>query len=170
MAGHQLFLVCYLALDPGHLHYTIIYHQRKLDIKRDPGPEVSEVLRILKITETVLSQSPSFPVPPSLSTWVRKYKQNVLISIKFLLYDFQSPTPKSTWVGEVKLESETLIKKSHGSNIYRTPLKANPLKAHELAQWAKAFAGKPDNLSLVPSALCSHLRPSPCSAGSRIVS
>lgn len=111
VAGHQLFLVCYLALDPGHLHYNIIYHQRKLDIKRDPGPEVSEVLRILKITEAVLSQSPSFPVPPSLSTWVRKYKQNVLISIKFLLYDFQSPTPKSTWVGEVKLESETLIKK-----------------------------------------------------------
>lgn len=152
MAGHQPFLVCYLALDPGHLCYTTIHHQRKLNIKRDPGPEDSEVLGILKITEAVLSRSPSFPVPPSPSAWVRIYKQNVLISIKFLFYDFQSSTPISTWVGEVKLESETLIKKSHGSNIYRTPLKTNHLKARELAQWAKAFAGKPDNLSLVPGA------------------
>lgn len=123
VAGHQLFLVCYLALDPGHLHYTIIYHQRKLDVKRDLGPEVSEVLRILKITEAVLSRSPSFPVPPSPSTWVRKYKQNVLISIKFLLYDFQSPAPKSTWIGEVKLESETLIKKVMGLTYTGRPSK-----------------------------------------------
>lgn len=143
MAGHQPFLVCYLALDPGHLRYTTIHHQKKLDIKRDPGPEDSEVLGILKITEAVLSQSPSFPVPPSPSAWVRKHKQNVLISVKFLVYDFQSPTPISTWVGEVELESETLIKKSHGSSIYRTPLKTNHLKARELAQWAKALAGKP---------------------------